>query len=79
MTQIIVDTATAERLRASGSDVVLCDPDGVSLGRFRSEEVARAYAEAARLFSDEELDRADGDQTTFTTEEVIRNLESGNV
>jgi len=79
MTQIVVDAETAERLKATGSEVVICDPQGVPLGRFRSEEYARRYAEAATLFSEEELDRADHDSNTLTTEELIQKLESGDV
>ncbi len=79
MTKIVVDAATAERLKSSGGDVVICDPQGVPLGQFRSTEVARAYAEAAALFSDEELDRREEETQTFSTEEVIENLRNGNV
>lgn len=79
MTQIVVDAATAERLRGAGSDIVICDPQGVPLGQFRSEELRRAYAEADKMFTKEQLERGDNDRTTFSTEEVIRNLRSGNV
>ncbi len=78
MTQIVVDAETAERLRASGGDVVIYDPQGVPLGRFRSEKVARAYAEAAALFNEDELDRREEETQTFSTEEVIENLRNGN-
>ncbi|MCA9026100.1 MAG: hypothetical protein KDA86_12905 [Planctomycetaceae bacterium] len=80
MTQVFVDAATAELLKDTGCDVVICDPQGVPLGRFRSDEIARRYAEAATAFTDEELDQAERDRgNDLTTEELIRKLESGHV
>ncbi len=80
MTQVVVDAETAERLKAANGEVEICDSKGVHLGRFRSVEIARRYAEAATAFTDEELDRAEGDRRNdLTTEELIRKLESGDV
>lgn len=85
MTKLTVDPSLQAKLTAP---LEFCDATGQTLGffltpeeheRFRQweEEQRRLdYAYAQSLFTDEELDEDERDTETFTTEEVIRYLES---
>jgi hypothetical protein len=85
MTKLVVDPTLQAKLTGP---VELCDNSGRTFGffltreeyeRFRQweEEQRRLdYAHAQSLFTDEELAEDEKDTETFTTEEVIRYLES---
>ena len=75
MTQITIDQRLAEQLQQSSSDVELCSPDGVILGRFRSEAIRKLYAEARCPDSLEELERRKREESGRTLDEIIADLE----
>jgi len=75
MTQVIVDEHLARQLQAGRSEVELCSPDGAVLGRFRSEEVRKLYAEANCPVSNEELERRRQEEVGRTLDEIVADLE----
>lgn len=78
MSQVISDAKLASTLRRTREPVDLFDESGGVLGTFFPRATAAEYEEAIRampVLSDEELERR-REGPTYTTEEVIKYLES---
>lgn len=78
MAQVISDSKLASTLRQTREPVDLFDESGGVLGTFFPRATAAEYEEAIRampVLSEEELERR-RQGPTYTTEEVIRYLES---
>jgi hypothetical protein len=76
MTQLILDEATAAKLRQAAGSVELIDPSGRTVGVF-TPPVDRALYEGVECpVSNEELARREREEPRFTTAEVLAHLKS---
>jgi hypothetical protein len=74
MTRIILDPATAAKLREVAQNVDLCDPSGQTLGYFTPAVDRSLYEGVECPLSNEELTRIEREDERFTTEEVLAHL-----
>jgi hypothetical protein len=77
MTQITLDAVSARKLEGVQESVQLCDPNGRVLGRFVPLIDLSKWEPITPEISDEELERRlNSNQKRYTTDEVIKHLES---
>ncbi len=77
MTQIMLDAAAARKLLDLQTEAELCDPSGKVLGRFVPLIDLSEWEPLTPEVSEEELDRREkSNEKRYTTEEVIKHLES---
>jgi hypothetical protein len=76
MTQITIDDATRERLRSARETVQLVAADGEVLGTFKPLDVPPYDTSLIPPISAEELHRRAAEPGGYTTDEVLRHLES---
>lgn len=75
MTQITLDQATIDRLRAAGELAQILDPQGATVGYFESAEL-HVYEEGeVPEFDEAELDRREQRWQGIPSDEVRRRLE----
>jgi len=78
MTQIVLDEAAVQKLMQLTEPAELCDASGHVLGEFRPSVPTKSKLPPGFECpqSREELDRRRSDPKRFTTEEVLKHLES---
>ncbi len=76
MTQIVIDKRTAEQLQAAKEEVVVVSEDGRVLGTFDPMLQPPYPPELIPPMSEEELRESLSDPRRYTTEEVLRHLDS---
>lgn len=74
MTKITVDAETAQKLRAAGEYVELCDPDGKPIGHFCPPVDPELYKTVKVPFTDEELERFAREPGGRSLEEIMADL-----
>lgn len=74
MTRITVDRDIALKIRASGDEVELCDPEGKTIGKFHVPADPEFYKSIKIPFGDEELQRLRQQRDGRTLEEIMADL-----
>lgn len=79
MTTIVVDNELREKLKEMGSEVMLCDESGHTLGRFLPEAEYRehmrlVYEHAREMFAAADVEAARRDPEELTTAQVLEHL-----
>jgi len=74
MSTVVVDAAFREKLLAVGSGAELRDESGQLLGRFVAASPAELYEIEGPEVSDEELDRREREDPSFTADQVMERL-----
>ncbi len=75
MTNLILDPGAVSRLQAVNEAVNFCDPTGRVLGRFVPTIDTSQREPLTPEVSDEELDRREREEESYTTDEVLACLE----
>jgi hypothetical protein len=76
MTKVIVDPATAATLHGLNGSAELCDESGHTIGYFHPAVDPSLYEQVQVPFSEEELQAAEQEAESYTTAEVLDNLEN---
>ena len=76
MTQTTVHEKIARNLQHGVTEVKFCSPDGIVLGRFRSEALRKLYAESKCPVNTEELERRHREEGGRTLDDIVADQEA---
>jgi hypothetical protein len=76
MTRITLDAATADKLQAADHPVEVCNPSGKVIGRFTPTFDPSEWEPITPDVTEEELDRREREEESYSTEEMLAYLES---
>jgi hypothetical protein len=74
MTQLVLDAATTEKLRAAQERVELCDSSGTILGYFLPSSDRGLYKILDCPFTEEEIERARNEPGGRSLDEILTDL-----
>ena len=75
MSRIVLDLATLNKLAGLGQCAELCDPSGTTIGFFTPLAASSPDGSLQPQISDDELQRRETEDPTYSTDEVKAHLE----